>query len=595
MPLQALKERREGLLALPSPLLGPVSDELPQRGPHPVDVPGQNLGVSRRDDFLICHIRRQPEDLRVFDDEPQVFDYEFFIFVGRLRFHRGRRNQLIFEIRSTMQLLPAQGAEHGVYEYLVHSECVYHLRHPRRRLLDQQRPVVRREQLERPVDPLRVYRRIVFVRQVRVHHVDEVLVLLSRLGREPVHTSTPMVSSLPSSALGKLPPGSMPHPSSRSALPVLRLRDVANKAADGLYVGNLWAANHLYDDLRLPLSKRPPPGFESFGIVSQIKGVISVCNDFPNWCNKFAECFHRGNAHESGSLSHLMQSPNFDRDYVDLHVDRIPHYREQADSSSSSDEPRHTYVLHMFINAQDTGTESLFRAFPITYDFVEAVKAIDNGSTFIHCHMGISRSCSLVCSYLMKKRDLPFTTVLRRLRRRHPIAFPGEGFQCQLVLYYQYGFTIPNRTLFWTECQKLLRHIDFDNLQQYEQRRELPDEESESNAVYSCMKCRQTLFYGGNVLPHDTAALRYGGSEKCSSVFVEPMDWMTNVETQSGKILCKNARCSAKLGFYCWYGRRCSCGHLQVPAFQIQLSKVDKLESESCRGGATPIRNEKLL
>ncbi|GBE59021.1 dual-specificity phosphatase [Babesia ovata] len=369
-----------------------------------------------------------------------------------------------------------------------------------------------------------------------------------------------------------------------------------SKVVDGLYVGDLYTAHRLFDDVRLPPDRRPANRFEPGSTPDNLLGVISACFDVPEWCNESANCFHQCDDHESAAYSHLIKSPRFDKDYINLHVDRIPHYRANQDSDPDSDEDQSTYVLHMVVRAEDTSNERLFRAFQFAYDFVEAVSTISNGSTFVHCMMGMSRSCSLVCAYLMKKQEATFTSVIKQLKSVHPIASPSAGFSCQLLLYYKHGFEVPNHDVFWGEYRNLLRRIDLDRLEEYEANCRNPNSDEDNGAVYSCVKCRQTLFYGYNVIQHESVGDSHGpDDEPCSSVFVEPMDWMTDVDSQTGKIICKNTRCSSKLGYYCWYGRRCSCGHLQVPAFQIQLSKVDKLVAESRLGGATPIRNEDLL
>ncbi|CDR96947.1 dual specificity phosphatase, catalytic domain containing protein, putative [Babesia bigemina] len=369
-----------------------------------------------------------------------------------------------------------------------------------------------------------------------------------------------------------------------------------SRVVDGLYVGDLYTAHRLFDDVRLPPDRRPPNRFESGSAPDNLRGVISACFDAPEWCSESAGCFYQCDGHESAAYSHLIKSPRFDSDYINLHVDRIPHYRAHQASEPDSDENQSTYVLHMVVNAEDASNEKLFRAFPFAFDFVEAVSTLCNGSTFVHCMMGMSRSCSLVCAYLMKKQDTTFTSVIKQLKSVHPIASPSAGFMCQLLLFYKHGFEVPNRDVFWSEYIHLIRHIDLDKPEEYEAKCRDPNSEADNGTVYSCAKCRQTLFYGYNVIQHEGVAdSRDAASEPCSSVFVEPMDWMNDVDSQTGKIMCKNTRCSSKLGYYCWYGRRCSCGHLQVPAFQIQLSKVDKLVAESRLGGTKPVRNEGLL
>ncbi|KAI0346374.1 phosphatases II [Trametopsis cervina] len=67
---------------------------------------------------------------------------------------------------------------------------------------------------------------------------------------------------------------------------------------------------------------------------------------------------------------------------------------------------------------------------------------------------------------------------------------------------------------------------------------------------------------------------------QCSGYFVEPLQWMEPMLEQgqmSGKIICPNKKCRAKLGNYDWAGVCCSCKEWVVPGFCIHRSKVDEL------------------
>lgn len=44
-------------------------------------------------------------------------------------------------------------------------------------------------------------------------------------------------------------------------------------------------------------------------------------------------------------------------------------------------------------------------------------------------------------------------------------------------------------------------------------------------------------------------------------------------DVPEGKLLCP--KCKARLGSFDWLGSFCSCGSKIVPAFQLQMSRVD--------------------
>ena len=64
-------------------------------------------------------------------------------------------------------------------------------------------------------------------------------------------------------------------------------------------------------------------------------------------------------------------------------------------------------------------------------------------------------------------------------------------------------------------------------------------------------------------------------SSSCSSLFLEPISWMSEVMDGSlaGKITCP--KCSGRLGSFDWAGTQCSCGAWITPAFQIPKRRVD--------------------
>ena len=67
--------------------------------------------------------------------------------------------------------------------------------------------------------------------------------------------------------------------------------------------------------------------------------------------------------------------------------------------------------------------------------FETAHKFIDRNITVVHCQAGISRSPTIVISYLMKKLGLSFREALDFCQKARPIVSPNIGFCHQLKLY----------------------------------------------------------------------------------------------------------------------------------------------------------------
>ncbi|KAG8832152.1 hypothetical protein FRC17_001904 [Serendipita sp. 399] len=123
-----------------------------------------------------------------------------------------------------------------------------------------------------------------------------------------------------------------------------------------------------------------------------------------------------------------------------------------------------------------------------------------------------------------------------------------------------------------------------------EQQSEIPAE----NRRIRCKMCRRTLAGRTNLSghhpqegtvaeqlenenennEHDTPTALM--SPHCSGYFVQPLQWMTFLGdgSSTGKILCPNERCKAKVGNYDWAGVKCSCGEWVTPvrAKKAQLS-----------------------
>ncbi|SPO31187.1 related to Tyrosine specific protein phosphatase and dual specificity protein phosphatase [Ustilago trichophora] len=68
-------------------------------------------------------------------------------------------------------------------------------------------------------------------------------------------------------------------------------------------------------------------------------------------------------------------------------------------------------------------------------------------------------------------------------------------------------------------------------------------------------------------------------SATCSSYFLEPMAWMTGLNSGqvTGRLNCPTAKCGQKLGSWDWAGMQCACGAWVTPAFSLHRSKVDEV------------------
>ena len=58
-----------------------------------------------------------------------------------------------------------------------------------------------------------------------------------------------------------------------------------------------------------------------------------------------------------------------------------------------------------------------------------------SGNVLVHCFAGVSRSSTIVMSYLMKKLGMTFKEVLDYVRKKRWVVNPNPGFVRQLKRY----------------------------------------------------------------------------------------------------------------------------------------------------------------
>lgn len=94
--------------------------------------------------------------------------------------------------------------------------------------------------------------------------------------------------------------------------------------------------------------------------------------------------------------------------------------------------PYEDYGIQYFgIPADDDPSFDLSPFFESTANFIEdAIKS--GGVVYVHCLFGISRSTTIVVSYLVQKRGLLVTDALKAVRLVRRV-YPNKGFMQQLV------------------------------------------------------------------------------------------------------------------------------------------------------------------
>ncbi len=258
---------------------------------------------------------------------------------------------------------------------------------------------------------------------------------------------------------------------------------------------------------------------------------------------------------------------------------------------------------------------------------------------------GSSRSVSVCMAWFMYDMKVEYDFLFPDVLALHPLSCPNPLFERQLRLFEEFGYTFKGDTPAHRRYKlsrqlppgpTLSKTIPEGKEKEEEEKAAEEEEEEEATNTdkaevgedvdaepcadddahdsefdeddgaeqrtaefsCSCRCCRTFLFTDLNCLGHGVNDIarkhdwkNFGGNssqtsaavgrlEPCTSMFVEPMGWMDSGDgSMFGKLHCP--KCQVKIGQYSWHGLRCSCGKWQAPAFQVHLSKVDKMRVAS--------------
>ncbi|EJD55453.1 dual specificity protein phosphatase 12 [Auricularia subglabra TFB-10046 SS5] len=276
------------------------------------------------------------------------------------------------------------------------------------------------------------------------------------------------------------------------------------------------------------------------------------------------------------------------------------------------------------IPALDSPKFDLLSHFPDGIRFIRRALEAD-GKVLVHCQAGISRSATIVAAYLMYTQRLTPGAALAIIRARRSCIHPNVGFLQQLEIFYKAGYSVPAGyeaiPLHYTK-KAGVRKAGKNARTQMDMNVQLP--QAPIGNRIRCRMCRRELATRDHMFPHGaqptpspppapdssleadeesaTGSAIATSSEPaqshlpttdappappvplihptCSGYFLEPLDWMRSFLDEGlveGKIVCPNAKCSAKLGNYAWAGVKCACGEWVTPGFCIHRSKVDEM------------------
>jgi protein-tyrosine phosphatase len=95
-------------------------------------------------------------------------------------------------------------------------------------------------------------------------------------------------------------------------------------------------------------------------------------------------------------------------------------------------------VLH--IPVLDAESTNLGKYFPAVFKFIENILSA-GGAVIVNCYAGISRSTTLVTSYIMRKNRLTAQAAMNLVKSKRPCFNPNNGFRIQLRHYEKVLFS----------------------------------------------------------------------------------------------------------------------------------------------------------
>ncbi|KAJ6581101.1 protein-tyrosine phosphatase-like protein [Mycena capillaripes] len=103
-------------------------------------------------------------------------------------------------------------------------------------------------------------------------------------------------------------------------------------------------------------------------------------------------------------------------------------------------------VQHLILPMVDDEHFDILAHLPTTCRFIQ--EALDGGGRVLaHCVMGISRSATVVCAYLMFSQHISAAQAIRLVRTRRPRSRPNYNFIRQLQVFFECNYDITPTTL----------------------------------------------------------------------------------------------------------------------------------------------------
>lgn len=111
----------------------------------------------------------------------------------------------------------------------------------------------------------------------------------------------------------------------------------------------------------------------------------------------------------------------------------ITHIVDASNTRVSKSVAQSNNIEYLEIKIRDSESAMIGDHFETVHNFIETAR-LAGGKVLVHCMAGISRSSSLVLSYLVKYQNMSLRDAVTMVVTERPVVCPNEGFQAQLIV-----------------------------------------------------------------------------------------------------------------------------------------------------------------
>lgn len=234
------------------------------------------------------------------------------------------------------------------------------------------------------------------------------------------------------------------------------------------------------------------------------------------------------------------------------------------------------------------------------YEIAKANDLPKRPTVLVYCQAGVSRSVAVTVASLMQCERLSYDIALAFVKQKRAQAEPNAGFEKQLRLFEEIGWTVDlthpayRRYLLDLVGQEEPREdSEYQNQQEPWKAVEegfagpdpaAADQDLSDVVVYRCRSCKRPIITENDIQD------REGLPTNEDIMFITPVEWMLDsiVGIIEGKLICPAPTCGARLGKFNWVGitigdpvdrfRRHKANPIWVsPGFSIACNKVHKV------------------